>query len=201
MPKVGMEPIRRKQLIEATLEAVYQFGLADTTIARISKQAGVSSGIIAHYFGGKNELLEATMREILRQLGTGVLTRVKMASSPLERLHAIIDGNFDREQVSPRAATTWLAFWAQALHVKQLARLQRANQLRLRNNLRYWLKQIVTEKARAHEIADGLAALIDGLWLRGAFNEEGINAEECRKLSRQYLALQLASEAPTTSTH
>ena len=59
MPKLGMQPIRRRQLIQATLETIDDVGLADATIARIAKRAGVSAGIISHYFGGKDGLLDS----------------------------------------------------------------------------------------------------------------------------------------------
>ena len=39
MPKVGMQPIRRQQLIEATLTAVDQVGMADASIALIARLA------------------------------------------------------------------------------------------------------------------------------------------------------------------
>ena len=53
VPKVGMKPVRKQQLINATLESVAQYGLQNTTIITISRIAGLSSGIISHYFGGK----------------------------------------------------------------------------------------------------------------------------------------------------
>jgi len=65
MPKVGMEPVRRQQLIDATIESVAELGLQGTTINSISKKAGLSSGIISHYFGGKQGLIEATVRYLL----------------------------------------------------------------------------------------------------------------------------------------
>ena len=58
MPKVGMEPVRKKQLIEATLEVMAEVGYHGTTISLISKKAGLSSGIISHYFGDKQGLIE-----------------------------------------------------------------------------------------------------------------------------------------------
>jgi MraZ protein len=61
MPKVGMQPIRRRQLIDATLEAINEVGMHDATIAQIARRAGVSTGIISHYFKDKNGLLEATL--------------------------------------------------------------------------------------------------------------------------------------------
>ncbi len=190
MPKVGMQPLRHAQLIEATLTCVHRYGLADTTIAKISREAGVSSGIISHYFGGKDGLLEASMRQMLRDLGAGVAARATGAGSAREHLHAIIEGNFAFEQVAPRSVTTWLAFWAQAMHVPALARLQRVNMRRLQSNLRYHLRQLLPA-ARARLVADGCAALIDGLWLRGAFEPGGIDADHARRLCRDYLHLQL----------
>ena len=62
MPKVGMQPIRRQQLIEATLTAIDQVGMGDASIALIARLAGVSNGIISHYFQDKNGLIAATMR-------------------------------------------------------------------------------------------------------------------------------------------
>ena len=191
MPKRGMGPIRRQQLMKATISSVCEVGLADTTIARISQRAGVSSGIIAHYFGGKNELLEATMRSLLQELGNGIKLRVQKATTPLESLYAIIDGNFSQDQVNPCATRVWLAFWAQALHSPELGRLQNVNQFRLQSNLRFWLKKMLDDKS-ATDIAEATAALIDGLWLRGAFLDGGIDAERCRTLARAFLDNQLS---------
>ncbi len=57
MPKLGMQSIRRRQLIDATLEAINEVGMHDATIAQIARRAGVSTGIISHYFRDKNGLL------------------------------------------------------------------------------------------------------------------------------------------------
>ena len=66
MPKVGMEPVRRQQLIDATIESVATKGLQGTTINSISKNAGLSSGIISHYFNGKQGLIERSINISLR---------------------------------------------------------------------------------------------------------------------------------------
>lgn len=89
MPKVGMQPVRRRQLIDATIETIHRHGFADTTIARIANAAGMSSGIISHYFGGKNALLEATMRFLMQELRKDYLSRLAKAKTPHERLEEI----------------------------------------------------------------------------------------------------------------
>lgn len=193
MPKLGMEPIRRRQLIQATMEAIDEAGLADTTIVRIAKRAGVSAGIISHYFGGKDGLLEATMRQILSDLGEAVTSRRRILRSdaPREHLRAIIDGNFDRSQVSQSVMKTWLAFWASSMHQDDLQRLQYVNDRRLYSNLCHQFRQCMP-KSQARRSARGLAAMIDGLWLRGALAPEGLDVDRARSLAYDYLDMQLA---------
>ena len=128
MPKVGMQPIRRRQLIDATLEAINEVGMHDATIAQIARRAGVSTGIISHYFKDKNGLLEATMRDITGQLRDAVLNRLHALphGSAEQRLQAIVGGNFDETQISGAAMKAWLAFWASSMHQPMLYRLQQA---------------------------------------------------------------------------
>ncbi|MDN3555513.1 transcriptional regulator BetI [Halomonas maura] len=188
MPKVGMEPIRRQQLIKATMAAIDEVGLADATVMRIARHAGVSAGIISHYFGGKDGLLEATMRQILSDLGEAVTARRRAlaTNAPEAHLAAIIDGNFDRSQVTGPVAKTWLAFWASSMHQPQLQRLQQVNDRRLYANLCHQLRRLLPRE-EARDAARALAAMIDGLWLRGALTPEGLDTDRARRLAREYL--------------
>ncbi|MDF2177792.1 transcriptional regulator BetI [Aliiglaciecola sp. CAU 1673] len=192
MPKIGMEEVRRQQLIDATLASVEEHGLQGTTISTISKLAGVSSGIISHYFGGKQALLEATVRYLLEQLRQDLLAQVAQGASPKERLMMIVEANFTRLQSSGRAAKTWLAFWAQSMHSEDLARLQRVNAARLEANLRYSFKALIDPFA-VKMAAQRTAAMIDGFWLRSALNrceEQGFDLarESCKAFIQDMLS-------------
>ena len=193
MPKVGMQPIRRSQLIAATMEAVDQVGMADASIAYIARLAGVSNGIISHYFKDKNGLLEATMRHLMQALRDAVAERRQALSddSPRAHLRAMIDGNFDDSQVSGPAMKTWLAFWASSMHQPALRRLQRVNDHRLYSNLCGQFHRALPQD-QARQAARGLASLIDGLWLRGALSGEAFDTEQARRIAYDYLDLQLA---------
>jgi len=201
-----MEPIRRQQLIKATMEAIDEVGLAEATVIQIARRAGVSAGIISHYFGGKNGLLEATMRQILTDLNNAVAARRQALEDDTPRAHigAIIEGNFDRTQVTGPAAKTWLAFWASSMHRPMLQRLQYVNDRRLYANLCHQFQRVMPRRD-ARNAAHGLAAMIDGLWLRGALAPEGLDAAEARYLAHTYLdqllthygCYQSASTTPT----
>ena len=68
----NVEARRRRQLIDATIEAIADVGFAQASLGEIARRAGVSPGLVAHYFANKDGLLEATMRRLVRELGRSV---------------------------------------------------------------------------------------------------------------------------------
>ncbi|MGH8463613.1 MAG: transcriptional regulator BetI [Pseudomonas sp.] len=202
MPKVGMQPIRRQQLIEATLLAVDQVGMGDASIALIARLAGVSNGIISHYFQDKNGLIAATMRYLMSVLNENVAARRQALkdNSPRAHLQVIIEGNFDASQVNGPAMKTWLAFWSTSMHQPSLHRLQRINDHRLYSNLCCQFRRVLP-LADARSAARGLAALIDGLWLRGALSGDAFDTDQAQQIAYEYMDLQLAKQtSPNTQT-
>lgn len=189
MPKVGMEEIRRRQLIDATIASIHEVGFADSSLSRISAKAGVSTGIVHHYFGNKADLLEATLRQLGDRLRISVVRRLEGAKSPIERLLAVIDGNIGPDQFTPEGVSAWLAFWAQVPKSERLARVQHIIISRLHDNLAHPLK--LMGRRDADEIAAVTSALIDGLWLRAALSKEGPDPRKARRMVFDYLNAKL----------
>jgi len=194
MPKVGMQPVRHQQLIDATFRVIEDSGLSDVTLSSVATEAGMSAGIVSHYFGNKDGLLEAAMRQILRDLREAVLFHCIHArdQSPRTQLRAIVHGNFAPSQTSPAAMRSWLAFWSASLNNPQFKRLQRANDRRLHSNLAYQFGREL-ERKNALDAATGLAALIDGLWLRGTLAGEAFDSEQALRLSFDFIDQHLPS--------
>jgi TetR/AcrR family transcriptional regulator, transcriptional repressor of bet genes len=195
MPKVGMREVRRAQLIDATLLTIDQSGLSATTLASVAQRANISTGIVSHYFGDKDGLLEATMRHILRDLWAATTRRrIAAKAQPRARLRAIVAANFDVSQVSGPVMKTWLAFWTESMHEPALRRLQRVNTRRLYSNLCAEFAKALP-RASARRAASGLAAMIDGLWLRGALSGDPFDTKAALRLANDYIDLLLAREA------
>ncbi|MEJ6079634.1 transcriptional regulator BetI [Vibrio sp. 1-Bac 57] len=170
MARPAVKEVRQQQLIDATLTSVEHHGLQHTTINTISAIAGMSSGIISHYFGGKQGLIEAALRYLLDQLKQALLIRISDKQlSPVDRLAMIVEANFTELQRSSAATKTWLSFWSQAMHEPGLARLQNINSQRLYSNLLFCFKQLLPPSA-AIDAAKQTAAVIDGFWLRSALS-------------------------------
>jgi transcriptional repressor BetI len=190
MPKLGMEGIRRRQLIDATIASIHELGFSEASLSRISARAGVSTGIVHHYFEDKADLLEATLRDLGNTLRQSVVQRLQKAKSPTERLMAVIDGNLGPEIFTPAAVSAWLAFWAQVPHSERLARIQRIVISRLHDNLVDALRRMGREDAE--EVASVTESLIDGLWLRAALVANEPDVQRARRLVLDYLTAKLA---------
>jgi TetR/AcrR family transcriptional regulator, transcriptional repressor of bet genes len=195
MPKVGMREVRRAQLIDATLHTIDEAGLSGTTLALVAQRANISTGIVSHYFGDKNGLIEATMRHVLRDLWAATARRrIATKSDPRSRLRAVVAANFDVSQISAPVMKTWLAFWSQSMHEPSLKRLQHVNTRRLYSNLCAEFGKAMP-RAAARRAASGLAAMIDGLWLRGALSGEPFDTKAAIRLANDYIDLLLAQHA------
>lgn len=168
--RVDSEDARRRQLILATVDAIAELGFNATTIAEIARRADVSTGLVSFYFGDKDGLIEATLRHLARDLSRGVAVRLRDSSTPLERVQAVIDANLGESQVQRRIATVWLAFWGQVPHSPRFARVQRAYQRRIVSNIAHALELAPMPRQTALVLAETVAALIDGLWLRATLS-------------------------------
>ena len=163
------EESRRSQLIEVTIDSLAEVGFTGTTLARIAARAGVSAGLVAHYFGDKDGLLDAAFRSLARRVGDQVRARLRNITTPRARIQAVIDANLAPEEFDRRTGTAWLAFWGQVLQVPSLRRVQSVYQRRTLTNLKSSLKKLVPRE-EAQSLAAMIAAMIDGVWLRAALS-------------------------------
>ncbi len=170
------EDIRRRQLIEATVEAIAELGFHGSTILEIAGRAGVSAGLVAFYFRDKNGLLEATLRWLAVQLSSNLIALQRAAATPRGRIAAVVDATLGPSQFDRRTASVWLAFWAQVPVVPRFARIQRIYEARLLSNLRAgWRSHPALarlDRAESARLAETSAAMIDGLWLRATLSAD-----------------------------
>ena len=181
-----MEDLRRRQLIAATITSIHQEGFANATISRISRNAGLSGGIVAHYFDDKAGLLAATMRSLAQDLLKETLGHLKAAETPRQRIEAVIAANFSHGQSDPETVSAWLAFWAEARTVPALWRIQKINERRLLSNLGDAFAQLLPRE-RAKKAAAGMAAMIEGLWLRCSLSSGPLTMDQARLIAHDYL--------------
>jgi betaine-aldehyde dehydrogenase len=183
-------------LVEVTIDSLAELGYMGTTLAQIANRAGVSPGLVAHYFGDKDGLLDAAFRSLARRVGNQVRARLRQVSTPRARIQAVIDANLAPEEFEQRTGTAWLAFWGQVLQVKALKRVQSVYQRRTLSNLRSALLKLVPPE-EAQPLAAMIASMIDGVWLRAALSGwREADSESARALLTAFVDGRLKSAVP-----
>lgn len=167
MPKTGMEPIRRKALTDAAIEAIGARGSMEVTMSDIAGRAGVSPALAHHYFGSKDELITASVRALLSDLRIDAVSALKAANSHRARISAVIAVSFSDKQFSEDVVAAWLAFYVDAQRAPGIRRLLSVYARRMHANLMSGLEPLAGAYD-AERIAEGAAAMIDGLYIRKA---------------------------------
>jgi AcrR family transcriptional regulator len=95
---------RRAQLLELGIRLFSERAYDDVSIDDIADEAGISKGLLYHYFGSKRDFYVATVREAAGQLLAR--TETDPALPPNERAAAGLDGylSFVEEHAQPYAA-------------------------------------------------------------------------------------------------
>ena len=195
LPRDEVEEARTRQLIEVTIDSLAAVGFVGSTLAQIASRAGVSPGLVAHYFGDKDGLLEATFRTLSRRISERVKLRFATAHTPRGRIQAVIDANLAAEEFDKRTGTAWLAFWGQVLHLDGLKRVQTVYQRRMLSNLSHALQKLMPA-VEARSLAAMIAAMIDGVWLRAALSDwKEADSESARALLTAFVSGRLKESA------
>jgi TetR/AcrR family transcriptional repressor of bet genes len=106
---------RRRQIIDATIEAIYRRGIADLRLADVARAAGVSYGVVSFYFKSKDALLLATMNDVAAEYAMALHQAAEApAATPMARLLSVLDVNFDARIAEPRKTAVWVAIWGQS---------------------------------------------------------------------------------------
>ena len=172
----AVETARRKDLVEATTHEIGASGSLDVTVGQIARRAGVSPALAFHYFGGKDRLFLAAMRTILSVYGAEVRGALMAARDPRTRLEVLVRASFAPSNFRREVISAWLNFYVMAATEPEARRLLRVYQGRLRSNLTHGLRPLAGD--RAPEIAERIAGLIDGLYLRAALDAGASTAEQ-----------------------
>lgn len=193
MPKVGMEPIRKDALVRATIHEIGRTGSLDVTVSQIAKRAGMSSALAHHYFGSKEQIFLAAMRHVLTLYGAEVRGALAAAEGPRGRVQAVIRANFASGSFRRESIGAWLNFYVLAQTQPEARRLLTVYQARLHSNLCYDLRKLVG--AQAPEVARGLAAMIDGVYIREALKEGTPDGPAAAAMVLSYLSHELGAAA------
>jgi len=120
MPKVVDHAVRRDEIAHVACQVVANHGFERATVARIARAAGYTTGMVAHYYQSKQEIILAALRLMLLRIEQR-LTRERDSegASLLDVLSEAVP--MDAQRFTECAF--WMAFWGQVSADKKLKRL------------------------------------------------------------------------------
>jgi len=184
---------RRQQLIDATIRSVANRGLADTTIATVAREAGLSQGIINLHFQTKERLLTETLRYLADEYRNACRdAAAQTEGSPEEGLRAMVELDFRRGICERAKLAVWFAFWGERRFRPTYRRICAERDKSYDDMVRTLCARLCEQGGYTDVdsalVADGLSALTDGLWLDLLVRPESMTRELARRISLTYLA-------------
>jgi len=165
--------VRRQQLIDATLTCVSQHGISGTTLTAVTKEAGVSLGLVNFHFKSKDILLAETLNYLAQEHRLLWMTAVNRSDLlPEDKLRAIVDAQFHPRICSRKKLAVWFAFYGDAAHRETYRKTSSQIDMERQEVCANLCADIIAggnveglTVDDAEEIALTLEGLFDGLWL------------------------------------
>ena len=184
---------RREQLILATIRSVADRGLADTTIATVAQEAGLSQGIVNLHFRSKDGLLTETLRSLADEYRTACHQAADIgAIDPVAGLEAMVELDFRRTICSREKLAVWFAFWGERRFRPTYRRICAERDRSYDDMVRVICARLCEEggykDVEPALVADGLSALTDGLWLDLLVRPESMSRERAKRITFSYMA-------------
>lgn len=147
MPKIVDHDQRRKELADAVLRVVARAGVNAVTVRSVAKEAGWSTGVLTHYYGGRAELLLGA----LRRAAAITQRRFEAARGADDELAQLLEGVLPLDERRLALNRIFLFFYAEAA-------TDEAVRAEIAGYLANWRTDVAEAVERAHPALDAVAA-------------------------------------------
>jgi TetR/AcrR family transcriptional repressor of bet genes len=120
MPKIVDHDERRDQIALVACRVVAENGFDQATIVRIAREAGYTTGMVAHYFDTKQDIIIAALRLILRRIEERLTRPSGDAQADLLTVLSEALPIDDQRYIE---CAFWTAFWGQVSADRRLKRI------------------------------------------------------------------------------
>jgi AcrR family transcriptional regulator len=180
-----IEEKRRSQIIEIAIQTIATQGFSQASLAEIAKKAGISKGVISYHFDGKEDLVEEILRSLLRKPAEFVKERVFQAKTPIDKLRAYIEANFDFMKSNRVGYVALVDLWGQRDGSGGRSSLNADAY----EPSRHYLAHFLEEGQRAGEMrwlpviatASLIQGAIDGIMLQWVLDEKSIDLDVAKR--------------------
>lgn len=176
----------KKQLfIDAAICSLANHGYKGTTVRQIAKYAGVTPGLLTHYYIGKEVLIAESYKYLATQFLDDFQNKINEGmDNPISALRGFFQNIFAPENLGKRYLRVWLAFWTLTLTEESLRNthsdIYKEYTKSLENILRsaYIHNEQDPSKKNLRSLAVGILAMLDGLWLECCLDPDALSKND-----------------------
>jgi AcrR family transcriptional regulator len=183
------EEKRREQLMQAALELIAEGGPQAATVREIAARAGVTPGLIRHYFQSKEALTRAAYRHLVDGMTRRSDEALEATPAGAEagarlRLAAFIAASMRPPVLDAGSVGLWAGFLHGIRDDPEMREVHRATYLAYRDRLEGLIAALGRERTAEAVREDAIAcnAVIDGLWMEGSLLPDAFGAGELEAL-------------------
>lgn len=194
---------RREALITAALELMAEGGAQAATVRAIADRAGITPGLIRHYFQTKDDLTRAAYAALMERMAEQSLRATLTApDDPAARLAAFVAASLRPPVMTGDRVRPWAGFLHLVQRDPMMRAVHEATYLGYRNRLQALIQTLPGkgDPVQARALAIACNAVIDGLWLEGGTLPEGFAPQELEQIGLQAIAAILGTALPPTQT-
>lgn len=201
MPKIVDHEERRDSVVDAVSRVIARIGIDSSTIRSIAKEAGVSTGNLAHYFKNKDDILTSALKRSHQKINARWEQKLEGLRG-MAALRELVLDNLPLDDEREDETRLEVSYWARALTAEHVLKVQQAEAALLYDRLLTLIRQArqrgeITTPESDKRIAERLLALIDGISLHALLYPERLNrAAQRRLIEREFDLLTGAYEAP-----
>ena len=191
--RTASKEVRKLQLIEATVASIAQHGISGTTMNTVTKNAGLSVGIVNFHFESKEKLFEETLRHLANEhREIWKRTAAKADLAPADRLLSIVEAEFHPDICRRDKLTVWTSFYAEAGYRASYRRIVSQIDTERWEASKALCAQIIKDGGysdlNAHEIAETVEGLFDGFCLNILIYPDKFTNVEAKARVQSFLA-------------
>ena len=179
--------VRRQALVAAAETVLARDGVAGTSVRSICAEAGVSPGLLRHYFEGVDALIAAAYEAVGQRIDAALEAAVTEAGdAPRARITAYLTASFAPPVLDPQLLATWIAFWSLVKTNPAIGAIHAASYAAYRQRLEGLLTDCGARETRLAAVA--LTAVVDGLWLELCLDATAFKPAEAASIAERVLA-------------
>ncbi|MFZ1727011.1 MAG: TetR family transcriptional regulator C-terminal domain-containing protein [Albidovulum sp.] len=183
------QPEQRKEaLIEATLKLMAETGPTGATVRAIAETAGMSQGMIRHYFSSKEELIVAAYERHMRAMTDATEAQGSQSGTAKDRLRKFVTASLTPPVVDPKAMALWAGFIHMVRRDQAMQDTHERTYYHFRDRLEALISAALCDAGRItspdqdRRYAIACNAVIDGLWLEGGALPEAFGDNELAEI-------------------